>query len=357
MKKIIIMLLIASFFQIQAQKKKTKTIKKTTTQKVASAPQMGAFATLNTPNKYRINTVVVSPDGNTILSSGDDGEIRLWNIATQTQTKNIQGKKATTGAVWPTNAVAYNPNGNSFVSGSGFSQVIIWDVTGSSQTRTLNNQGSGNLSLAYSPDGLFLATGCGNHNKLYKFNTIRICETATGKDVLTINPKNGDIISLAFSPDGQSLAAVTSEQEISLWDVNSGTKIRNFDIHNYLKDLEYANKVAFTPDGKTLITGGFDKDPYHGVIKLWNTNNATLIRSIKDGQSIDSLVISHDGLKFATGNFDSNIKIWEIVTGKLLYELVGHRGRVSSLAFTPDDKTLVSGGEAGTIKLWDVSKI
>ena len=346
-KTFILLLLFFGLTQIQAQKKKSKAVKKTSISKVITAPQISPFAMLSANNSFPINTVCVSPDGKQILSSGDDGTIRLWDIATRKEVNNFPGEKVSSGVVYPVTGVAYSPDGKTFISGQKTSLPKLWDIALGKVIKRVSQKTAGVYSLAVSPSGNLIALGT--------YGSISICDANSSKEILIPISRTSPIIAVKFSPDSQTLVAVADNQEISLWDTNSGTKIRNFDIHNYQKDVEYATDASFTPDGKTLITGGFNKDPYQGIIKMWNANDGTLIHTIIDGQSVDCIAISHDGQKLATGNFDHTVKIWEISTGKLLKVLVGHKNYIKSVCFSPDDKTVVSSSTHGAINLWKVN--
>ena len=88
---------------------------------------------------------------------------------------------------------------------------------------------------------------------------------------------------------------------------------------------------------------------------MWNANDGTLIRTIIDGQSVDCLAISNDGLKLVTGNFDHSVKLWEIATGKLLKVITGHKNYVKSVSFSPDGQTVVASSTYGAINLWKIN--
>lgn len=343
-KTFIILLLVFGITQIQAQKKKTKAVKKIIISSINAAPQISPFAMLSANNSFPINTVCVSPDGKQILSSGDDGTIRIWDIGTRKEVNNFPAEKVSSGVVYPVTGVAYSPDGKTFISGQKTSLPKLWDTSLGRVMKRVSQKTAGIYSLAFSPNGNLIALGT--------YGSISICDANSSKEISIPISRTSPIISVEFSPDNQSLIAVADNQEISLWDTNSGNKIRNFDIHNYQKDVEYATDASFTPDGKTLITGGFNKEPYQGIIKMWNANDGTLLRTIVDGQSIDCLAISHDGQKLATGNFDHTVKIWEIATGKLLRILVGHKNYVKSVAFSPDGQTIVASSTNGAINLW-----
>lgn len=347
MKTKILYLLILFALQMHSQQKTSKFKKLANTQKAIFLPQCSPFATLSTGNNYSINAVCVSPNGLEILSSGDDGTIRLWDINSKTQTNSIVGVKNNKGAIWPVTEVAFSPNGKTFISAQRDSYPKLWDTTTAKMIKRIGQKAAGVYSLAISPNGILIATGA--------YGTIMIFDSNTNKEFSIEAAKNAAIISLKFSPDNKTLLAVSENQEITLWDASNGSKIQIFDIHNYLKDVEFATAAAFTPDGNTIISSGFNKDPYQGIIKIWNANDGTLRRTIIDGQSADCLAISHDGSKFAAGNFDHSVKIWDVASGKLLKQFVGNKGFVQAIAFSPDDQILVSGSNGGTINLWKVN--
>lgn len=347
MKTKIFYLFVFLAFQMYSQKKGNKFNKQTTVQKTQTVPQISPFATLSTSNNYIINSVCVSPNGQEILSSGDDGTIRLWDINAKTQTKTIIGDKNNKGAIWPVTEVAFSPDGKTFISAQRNSYPKLWDTTTAKMIKRVGQKAAGVYSLAISPNGILIATG--------SYGTITIFDSNTNKELPIQAAKNAAIISVKFSPDNKTLIAVSENQEITLWDASNGYKVQIFDIHNYIKDVEFATAAAFTPDGKTLISSGFNKEPYQGIIKIWNVNDGTLIRTIIDGQSADCLAISHDGSKFAIGNFDHSVKIWDVASGKLLKQFIGNKSYVQSIAFFPDDEILVSGSNGGTINLWKVN--
>jgi WD40 repeat protein len=111
--------------------------------------------------------------------------------------------------------------------------------------------------------------------------------------------------------------------------------------------------LAFSPDGKTLASGGAFNDP---DIRLWNVASGSETGRLMGHNSwISSLVFWPDGSKLASSSADQTVRVWDVSARKELDILRGHRNEVWRLALLPDGRTLVSGGKDGDVNLWDVS--
>ncbi|WP_427162719.1 trypsin-like peptidase domain-containing protein [Aliinostoc sp. HNIBRCY26] len=156
----------------------------------------------------------------------------------------------------------------------------------------------------------------------------------------------GRVISVAFSPDGRTLASGSWDKTIKIWNIATGQEIRTLNGHS-----QGVYSVAFSPDGRTLASGSWDK-----TIKIWNIATGQLIRTL-NGHSdlVESVAISPDGRTLASGSQDKTIKIWNIATGQLIRTLNGHSDLVESVAISPDGKTLASGSQDKTIKIWNIA--
>jgi len=151
------------------------------------------------------------------------------------------------------------------------------------------------------------------------------------------------VMSVAFSPDGKTI--VSGSDKIKLWDVVTGKEIRTLLGHS-----DSVHSVAFSPDGKTVVSGSFDR-----TIKLWDIITGQEICTLLGHSSTVLFVaFSPDGKTIVSCSDDETIKLWDVDTGREIRTMSGHSNVVNSVAFSPDGKTLVSGSWDNTIKIWDV---
>jgi WD40 repeat protein len=162
----------------------------------------------------------------------------------------------------------------------------------------------------------------------------------------TLSGHSNYVLSVAFSPDGKVLASGSYDKTIELWEVATGRKITSLTGHS-----NYVLSVAFSPDGRVLASGSFDK-----TIKLWEVATGREINSLSGHSNVVFYVaFSPDGKVLASGSGDKTIKLWEVATGREINTLSGNSFSVYSVAFSPDGKVLASGSSDKTIKLWEVA--
>jgi WD40 repeat protein len=203
-------------------------------------------------------------------------------------------------------------------------------------------------ALVFAPDGKTLASGGGD-------DTIRLWDSATGKEIRRFVGHKREICDLAFSPDSQQLASASWDRTVRIWDLQSGEELRRFD------ELD-ASVVAYSPDGKIIATGASKK------IVFWDAVAGTKLRTFtelgKDGKDLKTLAFAPDGNAIAIGSEDG-IHFLDLVTGKRSLSLTDVA--TVSVFFGPSGKTLISGHHhklnsrsssagayEGAVRLWDV---
>ena len=161
------------------------------------------------------------------------------------------------------------------------------------------------------------------------------------------------VTSVVFSPDGKTLASGGQypDTTIRLWNTATGQPLGE-----PLRGHKYTvTSVIFSPDGKTLASGSND-----GTIRLWDTATDQPLGEPLRGliSNVKSVTFSPDGKTLASGGWDRTIRLWDTATGQPLGEpLRGHESAVTSVTFSPDGKTLASGSHDHTICLWDAVPI
>jgi tetratricopeptide (TPR) repeat protein len=111
--------------------------------------------------------------------------------------------------------------------------------------------------------------------------------------------------------------------------------------------------VAFSPDGKTVLTGSEDR-----TARLWDaTTGRPLGPPMTHLGQVDSVAFSPDGKTVLTGSGDKTARLWDAATGRPLGPPLDHQGAVMSVAFSPDGTTVLTGSLDTTARLWDVSEL
>jgi len=296
-----------------------------------------------------IRSLAFSPDSKTLLSSSNDRTVRLWDIETGRLLHLLTGHRDRI------KCVGMSPDGQLLLSCSADGQVRAWDrnllthkktgdshyiVKASSKVITLTNA----LPISPNPQCPIFATGA-EHGK------ISIWNLKTGQWQRTIQAHSSPILSLAFSADGQWLASGSQNYTIKLWDLNNTSEQYRYVIGN--AHLSQILSLAISTHHQTLVSGGADR-----TIKLWDlaTGEKRSPKHILEGHAgrVWCVAVSPDGSKIASASADFTVKLWDIQTGKLLQTLTGHLGEVRTVAFSPDGSLLASGGDDLEIKLWQL---
>ena len=206
-----------------------------------------------------------------------------------------------------------------------------------SEARTLEGHAGPVTSVAFSPDGQHLASASDD-------NTVKIWDSATGKELFSLQGHAGPVTSVTFSPDGQRLASGSADKTVKIWDSATGKEL--FSLQGHAGPV---TSVAFSPDGQRLASASEDN-----TVKIWDSATRKELFSLQGHAGpVTSVAFSPDGQRLASGSADKTVKIWDGATGKELFSLEGHSDEVLSVAFSPDGQRLASGGEDNTVKIWD----
>ncbi len=154
-----------------------------------------------------------------------------------------------------------------------------------------------------------------------------------------------DVNSVAYSPDGKTLLTGSYDDTASVWEVLTGKQLQLLKGHT-----GRVESVAYSPDGKTVLTGSYDK-----TACVWSVSTGELLKVLKGHTgSILAVAYSPDGKTVLTGSWGVTACVWDVKTGELLKVLEGHGNRVYSVAYSPDGKTVLTGSRDHTACVWSV---
>ncbi|MEP7319597.1 MAG: T9SS type A sorting domain-containing protein, partial [Panacibacter sp.] len=247
-------------------------------------------------------------------------------------------------------------------------QIKTWNIADSSLKSTFANFSMGQTNIiAVSKDGSKIISGngsvyCTPESGCYSDKPGVFDYNINGTLNKFFDP-GGLAYALAYSPDETTIAVGTGYNNTGVINIynSSYTLLRTLAGHLYSTD-----GLAFTPDGKLLISGGYD-----GFVKFWDYKTGALIRSLEHGDFLTGgndlhVAVSPDGKYVASaGNgYALYVKVWRIKDGKLMATLplnIGTTGGASTVTFTPDGKYMVAatgqyksrGGYYGRILFWD----
>ena len=276
-----------------------------------------------------------------LLASGDgvstaDGLLRLWDLAVVPP-----APRAAWGYTGFVRSVAFSPDGARLAVGAKDGTLCLWNVGGGilgTEKPTVLLSGSGVVQCAaFSHDGLCLASGTDD-------SIVRLWSVTTGEELAALHGHGGIVQAVAFSPDGRLLASAgRGDRCVRLWDPALSAA------RDVLRPPSRPGAPAFSRDGRLVAT------LRDNVVRTWDTFNGEPHGPARVLPSRAS-VLSWDTTRCAllTSDVPGRIRIVDVYSQRIVWELYGHAGTVCGLSFSVDGQRLASCGADGTLRIWDL---
>lgn len=324
-----------------------------------------------------------SPGGTQLATSSLGGVVKLWDARTGAELHTLHGH------VDQVSAIEFSDDGRWLMTGGKDRSVKFWSTETGLLVATIRGNSHHVLSIHRSPDGTGLATGCEDHSvkvwmaqrmeledkvaadlKEFFFSTV-LAESDQDREALTrglhaMHYKHvsqqwqsffghaGPVVSVAFADEGETYVSGSFDNQLRFANTTDGRIVRQ---------IQHEHKVAHLcsdPDKKLIAAALTMEEPCS--IKLWNAESGEELLSLDGPTPVAARVaISPNGRWLAAGGTawggDPNtlvqLKIWDVETGKSRHWFELHKFEISGLAFTPDNRRLLSSGYDG-MRLWDM---
>lgn len=277
-----------------------------------------------------------------VLAVALDKTVYLWNAGSGNITElcTVDGD-----ADAHISSVAWVQEGGAHVAvGTSSGKTQLWDVQACKQLRSMDGHTERVGALSWNDHVL----SSGGRDSIVVNHDVRVAR----HNIATLTSHTQEVCQLTWSPDGKTLASGGNDNKLCLWDVaTSSTATPRFELNDHQAAVK---ALAWSPHERNLIaSGGGTADR---TIKFWNTQTGSLLNSIDTGSQVCALQWNpfEKEILSSHGFARNHLCLWKYPSMAKIKELEGHSSRVLHMALSPDGGTVVSAAADETLRFWDV---
>ena len=346
-------------------------------------------------SQNKVLSIDISPDGKYLMTASEKRITDIWNISTGEKLRTLKGYLNDVDEEILTDPYMYwaamvnetklSPGGEYIAVGRTGNNARIIEFASGRVYKTLKGHNSMVISLCFSPDGKYLATG-GLDGQAIVWNV----ETGDSIQVIRFPDRKLAIFSVDISPDGKMLATADWGGYVNIWDIETGERIQAVSPHErmgvyqvkfssngvyfisagldrklklteidtgqeirvFTGHTELVNSINLSPERDRIITSGWD-----GTIRVWDFYSGLQLLRIRAHEGgVYNAKFDATGEYIVSGGDDFLVKEWDASTGDMICQLAGHQGGVGDINITEDHKYIISGSRDGSIRIWDLNE-
>lgn len=267
-------------------------------------------------------------------------------------------KYSLTGHRAPVTRVIFHPMYSVMVSSSEDGTIKVWDYETGDYEKTLKGHTDSIQDIAFDHSGKFLVSCSADMSiKLWDFSSYECVKTMHGHD--------HNVSSVTFMPSGDYLLSSSRDKTIKMWEVATGYCVKTFTGHR-----EWVRMVRVCNDGSLIASCSNDQTvrvwltaskeckaelrEHDHVVECiaWCEGNACA--AVNDAVATDNRKPNYQGPFLISGSRDKTIKVWDVGIGLCLFTLVGHDNWVRGLLVHPGGKYILSASDDKTVRVWDI---
>jgi WD40 repeat protein len=282
-----------------------------------------------------VTACAFSPDGRTILSGSDDGNLRLWDPSSG-QTLHIM-ETHSAGVL----TCAFSPDGKIITCTTFEGLLLLWDSQTGQSKGSIKGPINSLYGFSFSPDwSLIVSNG---------INSLQVWEVVSGRTLWNVKYQTKNLVyTSAFSPDGRKIAYadIYMDEALQIREASTGQLLNTLEGHE-----GPIYRCAFSPNGRLIATTSRDNS-----IRIWEVNTGSLLHSMAGDRNMGACGFSPNG-RFLAGSFWGNsLRIYDSLSGQPVNILEGHTGEVKACNFSPDGHFMVSASNDATLRIWDITQ-